>query len=43
MLRDYPDTEATYKALKYMEIAYKQMGLDVEANKVNSLLAANAN
>lgn len=41
MLRDYPDTEATHKALTYMEIAYKEMGLDNEANKVGSILAAN--
>ncbi len=43
MLRDYPDTEATRNALKYMEIAYKQMGLDEEANKVANLITANPN
>lgn len=41
MLRDYPDTEATRQALAYMEIAYKEMGLDKEANKVGSIIAAN--
>ena len=41
MLRDYPDTEATRQALTYMEIAYKEMGLDKEANKVGSIIAAN--
>ena len=41
MLRDYPDTEATRQALGYMEIAYKEMGLDKEANKVGSIIAAN--
>lgn len=41
MLRDYPDTDATRQALKYMKIAYNQMGLDQEADKVTNLIAAN--
>lgn len=41
MLKDYPDTESTRQALKYMKIAYTQMGLTEEANKVDSLIAAN--
>lgn len=41
MLKDYPDTEATRNALPYMEIAYKQMGLNQEANKAESIIVAN--
>ncbi|WP_208614859.1 outer membrane protein assembly factor BamD [Xenorhabdus ishibashii] len=41
MLRDYPDTNATRKALPYMELAYKELGLAAEANKVAQLIAAN--
>jgi outer membrane protein assembly factor BamD len=41
MLRDYPDTESTRKALPYMESAYKALGLKIEANKVAALIAAN--
>lgn len=41
MLKDYPDTEATRNALPYMEIAYKQMGLNQEASKAESIIVAN--
>ncbi|AOM40911.1 outer membrane protein assembly factor BamD [Xenorhabdus hominickii] len=41
MLRDYSDTNATRKALPYMESAYKQLGLTTEADKVAQLIAAN--
>lgn len=41
MLKDYPDTEATRNALAYMEIAYKEMGLNQEATKVANIIAAN--
>ncbi|BET96152.1 outer membrane protein assembly factor BamD [Xenorhabdus taiwanensis] len=41
MLRDYPDANATRNALPYMELAYKELGLTAEANKVAQLIAAN--
>ena len=41
MLEDYPDADATRNALAYMEIAYNQLGLDQEANKVASIITAN--
>lgn len=43
MLRDYPDTESTHNALKYMKIAYNKMGLNVDASKVANIIAANTN
>ncbi|WP_174848966.1 outer membrane protein assembly factor BamD [Yersinia artesiana] len=41
MLRDYPDTQATRDALPLMENAYKQLQLNVEADKVAKIIAAN--
>lgn len=41
MMRNYPDTQATRDALKYMENAYKELGLTQEADKVSALIAAN--
>ncbi|MEQ1975194.1 MULTISPECIES: outer membrane protein assembly factor BamD [unclassified Xenorhabdus] len=41
MLRDYPDANPTRKALPYMMLAYKELGLTAEANKVAQLIAAN--
>ncbi|MEY4476038.1 MAG: hypothetical protein RL248_1805 [Pseudomonadota bacterium] len=41
MLRDYPDTQATRDALPLMENAYKQLQLNVEADKVARIIAAN--
>lgn len=42
MLRDYPDTQATRKALPLMENAYRQMQLINEADKVAKIIAANS-
>lgn len=41
MLKNYPDTQSTRNALKYMEIAYNKLGLIQEKNKVAELIAAN--
>lgn len=41
MLKNYPDTQSTRNALKYMEIAYDILGLIQEKNKVAELIAAN--
>ncbi|MQL50222.1 membrane biogenesis protein [Photorhabdus temperata] len=41
MLRDYPDTPSTLKALLYMEKAYARLGLTAQADKVAKLIAAN--
>ncbi|MFP3029491.1 MAG: outer membrane protein assembly factor BamD [Arsenophonus sp.] len=41
MLKNYPDTESTRNALKYMEIAYNRLGLTEEKNKVAKLIASN--
>ncbi|UDG80925.1 Outer membrane protein assembly factor BamD [Candidatus Hartigia pinicola] len=43
MLQDYSDTKSTHNALKYMQIAYNKMGLNIEANKISNLISANAN
>ncbi|MGV3344740.1 outer membrane protein assembly factor BamD [Enterobacteriaceae bacterium LUAb1] len=42
MLRDYPDTKATYDALPLMENAYRKLQLNAEADKVAKIIAANA-
>jgi len=42
MLRDYPDTQATREGLKLMENAYRQMQMNVEADKVAKIIAANS-
>lgn len=41
MLIDYPDTQATRKALPYMQKAYQQLQLNSEADKVAKLISAN--
>lgn len=41
MLSNYPDTQATRKALPLMENAYRQMQLTTEADKVARLIADN--
>ncbi|MGP1924235.1 MAG: outer membrane protein assembly factor BamD [Arsenophonus sp. NEOnobi-MAG3] len=41
MLKNYPDTQSTRNALKYMEIAYNKLGLTEEKNKVAELIAVN--
>lgn len=41
MLRDYPDTQSTLKALPYMEKAYARLGVTAQADKVAKLIAAN--
>ncbi|MFS1537833.1 MAG: outer membrane protein assembly factor BamD [Candidatus Phlomobacter fragariae] len=41
MLKNYPDTQSTRNALKYMEIAYNKLGLTQEKNKVAELISAN--
>ncbi|MDT9587620.1 MAG: outer membrane protein assembly factor BamD [Candidatus Arsenophonus melophagi] len=41
MLKNYPDTQSTRHALKYMEIAYNKLGLLREQNKTAELIVAN--
>ncbi len=41
MLRDYPDTQATYEALSLMENAYRKIDLNIQAEKVAKIIAAN--
>ena len=41
MLRDYPDSEATRKALPLMENAYRQLNLPAQADKVKRIIEAN--
>ncbi|ACS86626.1 outer membrane protein assembly factor BamD [Musicola paradisiaca] len=41
MLKDYPDTQATRKALPLMENAYRELQLVGEADKVAKIIAAN--
>ncbi|MGP1956472.1 MAG: outer membrane protein assembly factor BamD [Arsenophonus sp. NC-PE1-MAG3] len=41
MLKNYPDTQSTRNALKYMEIAYNKLYLTEEKNKVAELITAN--
>jgi outer membrane protein assembly factor BamD len=42
MMRYYPDTEATHKALPLMENAYRQLKLNDQADKVKAIIDANA-
>ncbi|WP_097032623.1 outer membrane protein assembly factor BamD [Sodalis endosymbiont of Henestaris halophilus] len=41
MLRDFPDTQATYMALPHMEKAYRELQLTNQAEKVTKIIAAN--
>ncbi|WP_313377721.1 outer membrane protein assembly factor BamD, partial [Pantoea sp. CTOTU50773] len=41
MMKDFPDTEATHKALPLMENAYRQLQLTAEADKVAKIIATN--
>ncbi|MGP1929538.1 MAG: outer membrane protein assembly factor BamD [Arsenophonus sp. ER-BJ3-MAG3] len=41
MLINYPDTQSTRIALKYMEISYRKLGLIQESNKVLKLISYN--
>lgn len=41
MIQDFPDTLATRKSLGYMKIAYQQLCLLEQANKVEKIIAAN--
>ncbi len=41
MLNSVPDTEATLKALKYLQIAYKKLKMIDEANKLNEIIKFN--
>ncbi len=41
MIKNYPDTQSTRNALKYMKIAYNKLYLTEEKNKVAELIAAN--
>lgn len=41
MIKNYPDTQSTRNALKYMGIAYNELGLSQEKNKIAKLIAAN--
>ncbi|MFP3019471.1 MAG: outer membrane protein assembly factor BamD [Arsenophonus sp.] len=41
ILKNFPDTQSTRNALKYMEIAYNKLGLTQEKNKVRKLIEAN--
>ncbi|CCP06224.1 UPF0169 lipoprotein yfiO Flags: Precursor [Erwinia amylovora MR1] len=41
MLKDYPDTRATRKALPLMENAYRQLQLNAQAERVAKIIAAN--
>ncbi|AMA64606.1 Outer membrane protein assembly factor BamD precursor [Candidatus Arsenophonus lipoptenae] len=41
MLKKYPDTQSTFKALKYMARAYNELGLIKEKNKVTKLILYN--
>lgn len=41
MLRDYPDSQATRKALPLMENAYRQLNLTAQADKVKRIIDTN--
>lgn len=41
MLRDYPDSQATRKALPLMENAYRQLNLSAQADKVKRIIDTN--
>ncbi|AUG99836.1 outer membrane protein assembly factor BamD [Pectobacteriaceae bacterium CE70] len=41
MMKDYPDTQATRKALPLMENAYRELQLTAEADKVAKIIAVN--
>ncbi|VFP86953.1 Outer membrane protein assembly factor BamD [Candidatus Erwinia haradaeae] len=41
MLIDYPDAQATHRALQLMKNAYRQLHLNVQADRISKIIAAN--